>query len=83
MYLIVRFCHVSNTIKLFNLYTVEDGKEYTIGLLEFAENFLKKVGRYPASPMLWDFIKLSWKMHNSLVSQTDITSQHSSLIYFI
>jgi len=45
---------------------LEDGKEYTIGLLEFAEKFLKKVGRYPASPMLWDFIKLSWKMHNSL-----------------
>lgn len=45
---------------------LEDGKKYTIGLLEFAESFMKKVGRYPASPMLWDFIKLSWEMHQSL-----------------
>jgi len=45
---------------------IEDGKDYTTGFLDAAEEFLKKIGKAPADPMMWDFIKQTWTRHQSL-----------------
>jgi len=45
---------------------VEDGKNYTTGFLDHATKWMKNNSRVPADPMMWDFIKSSWKKHQSL-----------------
>lgn len=44
----------------------EDGKNYTTGLLDFAEDFMKSIGRHPGDPLMWAFIKTTWEEHQSL-----------------
>jgi len=45
---------------------LEDGKKYVLGLLDFAEEYLKKVQRVPKNVLLWDFIKTTWAFHQTL-----------------
>lgn len=45
---------------------VEDGKNYTTGLLDFATDWLEENGRVVGDPMMWDFIQSTWKKHRSL-----------------
>jgi len=45
---------------------VEDGKNFTIGFLDHATKWMEDNGRVPGDPMLWDFIKSTWKKHRSL-----------------
>jgi len=46
---------------------MEDGKDYTIGLLDTAEKFMKSIGqKSPNNLVLWDFIKTSWEKHQTL-----------------
>ena len=45
---------------------LEDGKEYVVGLLDFAEQYLEKVQRVPKNVLLWEFIKTTWAHHQTL-----------------
>lgn len=44
----------------------EDGKDFTRGLIDFTENFLKEIKRFPGNPFMWDFIQATWKTHGTL-----------------
>lgn len=45
---------------------LEDGKQYVLGLLGFAEDYLKQVERVPRNVVLWDFIKSTWNLNQTL-----------------
>jgi len=44
----------------------EDGKEFVSGLLDFAEEYMLKVGHIPTNPMLWQFSKNLWETESTL-----------------
>lgn len=44
----------------------EDGKNFTIGLLDFAKQFLRVNNRHAANPMLWQFIQTTWEAEQTL-----------------
>eukprot|EP00586_Coscinodiscus_wailesii_P018405 CAMPEP_0172495188 /NCGR_PEP_ID=MMETSP1066-20121228/64211_1 /TAXON_ID=671091 /ORGANISM="Coscinodiscus wailesii, Strain CCMP2513" /LENGTH=405 /DNA_ID=CAMNT_0013266701 /DNA_START=56 /DNA_END=1273 /DNA_ORIENTATION=+ len=44
----------------------EDGKNFTIGLLDFAKQFMRKQNKVAANPMLWQFIETTFVSEETL-----------------
>jgi len=60
----------------------EDGKQFTDGLVDFAENYLEEQGRVPKNAMLWQFIKTTWEKESTLpLFMTNMEVSRKSLMY--